>query len=104
MEIPTPVCGLVRNDSVVRYPVFPRQIPIGLFIALSHKFFYIITGKLEKDNKRIPYETTPVKRCKPPREDSRGGEMLYFFQERRPEVCHIHSLSGETGLLQSAGH
>ena len=28
MEIPTPVCGLVRNDNVVRCLDFPRQIPI----------------------------------------------------------------------------
>ena len=27
MEIPTPVCALVRNDSVVRGPHFPLQIP-----------------------------------------------------------------------------
>ena len=27
MEIPTPVCALVRNDSVVRGPYFPLQIP-----------------------------------------------------------------------------
>ena len=28
MEIPTPVCALVRNDNVVRRPGFPLQIPI----------------------------------------------------------------------------
>ncbi|MGN1027862.1 MAG: hypothetical protein ACI4P4_15815, partial [Faecousia sp.] len=27
-EIPTPVCALVRNDNVVRCPVFHLQIPI----------------------------------------------------------------------------
>ncbi|MDY5641683.1 MAG: response regulator, partial [Candidatus Faecousia sp.] len=28
MEIPTPACALVRNDSVVRCPGSPLQIPI----------------------------------------------------------------------------
>ena len=34
MEIPTPVCGLVRNDNVVRGHGFPLQIPI---FRLLHK-------------------------------------------------------------------